>query len=259
MTPRVRATSPTLAVVFVAVLVLSPTAASAQRHGHPGGGRGAVVIVPPPLYAGYGFYDPFWSWGYPGWGYPGWYGPSFAGFGSARLQVTPRQAEVYVDGYLAGTVDDFDGTFQRLSVAPGEHELTIYLEGYRTFTQKLLFRPGATINIKQPLEPLAPGEDSGPRPQVTAPPAGSPSDAGGPAASPAAAFGTLAIRVQPEGATLFVDGEEWSAPEGDDRILIELADGPHDVEVRKEGLTTYRRTVQVRAGRTVALNVSLSR
>ncbi len=178
MTPRVRATSHTLAVVFVAVLVLSPTAASAQRHGHPGGGRGAVVIVPPPLYAGYGFYDPFWSWGYPGWGYPGRYGPSFAGFGSARLQVTPRQAEVYVDGYLAGTVDYFDGTFQRLSVAPGEHELTIYLEGYRTFTQKLLFRPGATINIKQPLEPLAPGEDSGPRPQVAAPPAGSPSDPG---------------------------------------------------------------------------------
>jgi len=36
-----------------------------------------------------------------------------------------------------------------------------------------------------------------------------------------------------EGApTLVVDGEEWSAPEGDDRILIELADGPHDVEVR---------------------------
>ena len=136
------------------------------------------MVVAPRLYAGYGFYDPFWGWGYPGWGYPGWgypgwYGPSWAGFGSARLQVTPRHAEVYVDGYLAGTVDDFDGTFQRLSVAPGEHELTIYLEGYRTFTQKLLFRPGATINIKQPLEPLAPGDVSGPRPQVTAPPAGS--------------------------------------------------------------------------------------
>lgn len=262
MTPRVRATSLTLAVLCAALLVLWPTVASAQRHGHPGGGRGAVVIVPPPFYAGYGFYDPFWSWGYPGWGYPGWgypgwYGPSFAGFGSARLQVTPREAEVYVDGYLAGTVDDFDGTFQRLSVAPGEHELTIYREGYRTFTQKLLFRPGATITIRQPLEPLAPGEISGPRPQVTAPAAGSSSDPADPA-DPAAAFGTLAIRVQPEGATLLVDGEEWSAPEGDDRILIELADGPHDVEVRKEGLTTYRRTVQVRAGRTVALNVSLS-
>ena len=210
----------------------------------------------PPLYVGYGFYDPFWSWGYPGWGYPGWYGPSFAGFGSARLQVTPRQAEVYVDGYLAGIVDEFDGVFQRLSVAPGEHELTIYLEGYRTFTQKLLFRPGATIDIKQPLAPLAPGEVSGPRPEPTATPAGPPPDPGGPpdpgSEPPAAAFGTLAIRVQPVDATLIVDGEEWSAPEGGDRILIELTDGPHDVEVRKEGLTTYRRTVLVRAGRTVA-------
>jgi hypothetical protein len=32
---------------------------------------------------------------------------------------TPRDAEVYVDGYYAGTVDDFDGTFQRLHIDTG--------------------------------------------------------------------------------------------------------------------------------------------
>jgi hypothetical protein len=259
--PRVRATSLTLAVVCAAAFSFWPTDAHAQRRGRRGGGRGAVIVTAP-VYLGYGFYDPFWDWGYPGWGQPSPYGPPFANLGSARLQVTPRQAEVYIDGYLAGTVDDFDGVFQRLSVAPGEHELTIYLEGYRTFTQTLLFRPGTTIDIKQPLVPLGPGEASGPRPQASAPPAGPPDPGGrpGPGSGPQpAVFGTLAIRVQPDGATLFVDGEEWSAPDDDGRILIDLADGPHDVEVRKDGLTTYRRTVQVRAGRTVRLNVSLSR
>lgn len=239
------------------------------------------MVVAAPAF-GYGFYDPFWSgwgpgwgmgWG-PGWGYPGWYGPwgtPFGAFGSARLQVTPRQAEVYVDGYLAGTVDDFDGVFQRLHVPPGEHELTIYLDGYRTFTQKLLFRPGATIDIKQPLVPLAPGESTGPRPQATAPPAGgppygAPPPPGGPPpdgaadpADPATAFGTLAIRVQPADATLLVDGEEWSAPGGGERLLIELSDGPHEIEVRRDGAAPYHRTVQVRAGRTTTLNVSLPR
>ena len=42
---------------------------------------------------------------------------------SIRLLVEPREAEVYVDGYYAGVVDDFDGIFQRLRVTPGRHGL----------------------------------------------------------------------------------------------------------------------------------------
>ena len=51
--------------------------------------------------------------------------------------MTPRDAEVYVDGYYAGDVDDFDGTFQRLRVEPGEHEIEIYKDGFRPFRQKV--------------------------------------------------------------------------------------------------------------------------
>jgi len=281
----------TAAGLCATVLTLWPSEAQAQRRGRPAGGRGVVIAAP--LYAGYGFYDPFyWGWG-PGWGGgwgPGWgfqggwfppFGPGWGGSvtGAARLQVTPKQAEVYVDGYLAGSVDDFDGVFQRLNVVPGEHELTIYMEGYQTFTQRVYFQPGQTIDIRERLEPLAPGETSGPRPVAAAPPPGSPGDAGGPDPSaaprrgpwgprresppvdqpPMSSFGTLAVRVQPADATLLVDGEEWDAPEGDGPILIDLPDGAHEVEVRKEGLPTYRRMVQVRAGRTLPLNVSLSR
>jgi hypothetical protein len=57
-----------------------------------------------------------------------------------RLQVTPRETEVFVDGYFAGRVDDFDGRFQRLRIQPGEHELTLYLEGHRKITQQVLIR-----------------------------------------------------------------------------------------------------------------------
>ena len=34
------------------------------------------------------------------------------------MLVDPAEARVYVDGYYAGTVDDFDGLFQRLNVSP---------------------------------------------------------------------------------------------------------------------------------------------
>ena len=71
-------------------------------------------------------------------------------------------------------------------------------------------------------------------------------------------FGSLELRVRPVDATVLIDGEEWTLPEGQDRIFVDLSEGPHRVEVRKEGFVTYVRTVDVRRGRTVTLNVSLT-
>jgi hypothetical protein len=76
----------------------------------------------------------------------------------AHVQVTPRQTEVYVDGYLAGRADDFDGTFQRLHVRPGGHTITLYLDGHRSISERLYFSPGKTQKIKLAMVPLAPGE-----------------------------------------------------------------------------------------------------
>jgi PEGA domain len=254
-------------------LALAPAVAAAQRGGRPahGGGSRSVVVRPaygPHDYGYHGYYDPFF-WGYSGW-YPyGFYAPFYPGVygrpaGSARIQVTPKQAEVYVDGYLAGTVDDFDGFLQRLDVPAGEHELTLYLPGYRTIRQQVLFRPGATVKISYAMEPLGQGAADEPRPRPNpdvAPPEPEAARPAQPAREPATqtSFGTLAIRIQPPDATLRVDGDEWKGSEGAGPLLIELGTGAHEVEVGKQGFTTYRTTVHVRGGETVALNVSLAR
>jgi hypothetical protein len=265
-----------LAAAFV--VLLSAADAAAQRRGRParggGGGGRPVVVVRPPVYRTYyygyrGYYDPFF-FGSAGW-YPyGFYAPysrsDFYGesYSSARIQVTPRHAEVYVDGYMAGTVDDFDGFLQRLDVPAGEHELTLYLDGYRTIRQKVLFRPGATVKISYAMEPLAQGAPTEPRPQPDPDAAPPRAQDGRPAQRVRerdndAAFGTLAVRIQPHDAAVLVDGEEWTGPEGTGPLLLDLGAGSHEVEVRKQGFTTYRTTVRVRAGETVALNVSLAR
>ena len=72
------------------------------------------------------------------------------------MQVSPRQSEVFVDGHFAGTADDFDGVFQRLNIEPGEHEIVIYLEGHRPFSQRFYLQPGKSFNIKHTMEPLGP-------------------------------------------------------------------------------------------------------
>lgn len=253
--------------LFIVASTLWPADAAAQRRGHRVVRGSAAVIVAP--YYSAGFYDPFF-WGYRGW-YPyGFYGPYYPPdfyrherVGSARLQVTPREAEVYVDGYLVGTVDDFDGFLQRLDVPAGEHDLTLYLEGYRTVHQKVLFRPGSTVKITATMEHLPKSEATEPRPRPERD-ATPPSEIEAPRAAqperetrPAGRFGTLAIRVQPSDADVIIDGEPGTAPPGAGPLQIELGEGTHDVEVRKSGMTTYRTTIRVRGGETVTLNVSL--
>src|SRR5215208_3998701 len=125
------------------------------------------------------FYDPFW-WNWSGF-YPQYrpyapYGYGYAPLSELRIQVTPRQAQVYVDGYFTGTVDDFDGVFQRLRMPFGEHEVTIYLNGYRTINERMLFRPYESYHIKQTMQPLAAGDAPEPRPV----PAERPPSQGGP-------------------------------------------------------------------------------
>jgi hypothetical protein len=132
-------------------------------HGH---GHGHVIV------GGGFFYDPFWGPYYPydSWyGYPYGYGYDYSAIGDVRTEVTPKDTQVYVDGFYAGVADDFDGTFQRLHVAPGGHAITLYLDNYRTVTQKVYVRPDATAKLKIAMEKLAPGQTSDPVPQPRRP------------------------------------------------------------------------------------------
>ncbi len=90
-----------------------------------------------PLFYDPFFYDPWFPYRY-GWYPPYAYGQFYDRSASLRLQVSPRETEVFIAGYYAGTVDNFDGFFQRLHLEPGEHDVTLYLAGYRTVTQKIL-------------------------------------------------------------------------------------------------------------------------
>jgi hypothetical protein len=71
-------------------------------------------------------------------------------------------------------------------------------------------------------------------------------------------FGTLSLRVMPSDATILIDGHAWDVAPGDNRFSIELTEGPHQVEVRKEGYGSYVRTIDVPQGRTLIWNVSLT-
>ena len=69
--------------------------------------------------------------------------------------------------------------------------------------------------------------------------------------------GTLALRVQPADASVYIDGEVWRGPQGQDRLVIHLAEGSHRVRVDKPGFQSFDVQIDVRAGETTSFNVSL--
>jgi len=72
--------------------------------------------------------------------------PSGAAYGGVRIQGAPRDAQVYVDGTYAGVVDDYDGTFQRLEIEPGSHEVEVR-GGPAPLKYDVNVTPGQTVTL----------------------------------------------------------------------------------------------------------------
>lgn len=296
-----------VAIVALTTLAIAGgvvSVAEAQGRGRPpgGGGRvgsgGRVVVAPrvysPRVYVGgyyrpyfyspfyyYGYYDPWFVTPYAPYYYGYWGGAAYAAMNrsSVRLQVEPRNTEVFVDGYFAGVADEFDGIFQRLQVEPGQHEITLWLQGFKTVRQQLYLSPGNDSRIRYTMQPIGQGDAAEPRPEappvqpqatVPVPPRRmlppiereAPRDRDREAErqpAPSGRYGRLAVRVQPGGADVEIDGQVWQGPDGSSRLVVNLAPGTHRVVVRKDGFDVFSTSVTVALDQTTELNVSLLR
>jgi len=98
---------------------------SGYRYGAPYSGR--VYGYAPPIYSGRRYY------------------------GDVRLEVRPQNAAVYVDGYYAGVVDNFDGAFQHLTLTVGPHEIEIAADGLEPRVFNVYVDPARTISLRADL------------------------------------------------------------------------------------------------------------
>ena len=156
----------------------APARPQDRRSGGYYGNGGRNIYVAPPTYnyyyyprryypygygafgLGYFYYDPY-TWYPPSYygGYDNGYGGYYGGYfdeGEVRLSVSPRSADVYVDGYYAGRVDDFDGVFQALKLESGAHHIQIVAPGYTTLDFDVRINPGQKITYRGDLRPLRP-------------------------------------------------------------------------------------------------------
>ena len=223
----------------------------------------------------YGFYSSSWDYPYGGGGYYGGYqggGGYYGGYrdryryretGSIRTLVDPERTTVLVDGYYAGTVDDFDGMFQRLYVAPGRHDITFKLEGYRTHRVRVYVTEDHTVKIRHDmqkgsgedtLEDLTEGRED---PPYRMSDDGRGEDRTFDERRDSRDAGTLRLEVRPDDASIYVDGEFFGSARR--AGSMPLAPGRHRIEVVRPGFRTVEREVEIQPGRTESLAIDLSR
>jgi len=69
-----------------------------------------------------------------------------------RLEITPASAQVFVDGFFGGTVEDSTG----LTLAAGWHRLEFRAAGYETLAANVTVVSNGTVKFRGSLVALRP-------------------------------------------------------------------------------------------------------
>ena len=211
--------------------------------------------------------------------------------GALDLDVSPGRTHVFVDGQDLGEVDNFDGWPDYLWLPKGTYDVAFFLDGYKTIARQISIYPGNVIDLDDRMESgpstrpedLATkthehrdqrlseerersrryedqGDDEGWRDRVRRDRGPRRDDyRGRPPAGDDSARGRLVLEVQPEDASVYVDGRFVGT--GSDIAMMHsglpLATGDHKLSIVRPGRRAEEKTFTIKAGEDVRLDVKL--
>jgi len=97
---------------------------------------------------------PVYVYGYRAPRAPVYIAPGAPLYGGVALEISPYDADVYVDGNYAGKVADFDGTVQPLTVIPGTHRIEVQAPGYAPLIFDVTVEGGQVVPYRGDLRPF---------------------------------------------------------------------------------------------------------
>jgi len=241
-------------------------------------------------YRSWGFY-PYLGlrgWGWWGWPYYTPYHPVFyltADAGSIKLKVTPKDAEVYINGQHLGKARRFDGWPTKLHLDKGRYELILYKDGMETVRrdievlahQRQKLRIEMTPGEATPVEEISElermrrqqreslyaryGRDREVRtPRATRTPPATPAGEGETGAiDMRREAGRLILTVHPPDAVIYVDGQFVASAADLERrgSRVVLDPGKHTLELFIPGRDPVRKTIEIEPGRDAELSIDL--
>lgn len=234
-------------------------------------------------YGGYGYY------GAPGWGYTSVYPAVGASHGALDLDVSPESAQIYVDGQLVGTADDFDGFPDFLWLEKGTYDVVIFAPGFQTLARQYSVYGGMVIDVE---DALVPGQETLPEnlvskqtvnreerlrrdreneeqvrayeaTQARPPAATDEAEAAGDAAvdrlDARGEPGSVKLEIEPDDASVYLDGRFLGTGRELGRLRSGLIvdPGEHVIEVVRPGRRSEKQSFNVRAGEEASLEIEL--
>ncbi len=76
--------------------------------------------------------------------------------GGLQLDIEPRRALVYVDGWYVGLVDQFSGYYRHLDIDAGSHTFEILATRYEPLAVEIAISPGRTTTYRGSLQRAEP-------------------------------------------------------------------------------------------------------
>lgn len=213
--------------------------------------------------------------------------PSAPDLAIVAVDARPKNARVHLDDRFVGRARYLDGSPGYLYLEPGSYRLELRLEGYETVMVEIEAEPGCRYDLKHRLQ-KARGAPSGPddrsfgrgKPleRVYAPvaeaegaAAGAPRGGADPslrpdigrevagAAAPMTRDAALRLQVRPPHAAVWIDGAFVAS--GSELAKMEaplaIAAGSHTIKVEAPGHTGDTRTIDLRPGQVVELEIVL--
>jgi hypothetical protein len=264
----------------LAFLLLLPIAGAGPAGAGHGSGFSVSVGFHYPFHYRYAHFRPYvyYPYYYPyalGWAYLPAGEPARRDIGAIRLKVKPKKTEVFLDGEYVGRAGQYDGYPGYLWLPGGNHKLTFYKDGFRTFSREFEVRPGMITDVRIVMETgeSRPPEEFFPSEAVETQAGRSVADAPEtPRVAPPAAPGTGASRmdlrqeggrirviVEPEDASVYLDGRFLGTGEELSRLRggLILDVGEHTLEVLHPDFPPDRTSFRVKEGEEIEVRVVL--
>jgi len=170
--------------------------------------------------------------------------------GVVKVVTEPSGAEVYVAGKLYGR------TALLMELPVGQHKIRLRYEGYRRVAKIVTVKKDRILHTRIALEEEAPDPPMTPKARPGKSRKNEPSEIRVHKPEDSDEPGTIHLATTPSGLTVFMDGMIIPQPTP---VAFDIRQGIYELTIEQESNVVYRKTVFVRGGHTLELDLTITK